>query len=126
MDFFLKVDKNILKHRTKDFAIAVITMLKNLQPSPVTIPIYNQLIRSATSVAANYRAACRAKSDKDFLYKILIVEEEADESLFWLELLDELAIVDKSTISQLMKEADELVSIFVATGKTMRSNIKNR
>lgn len=87
--------------------------------------IANQIIRSGTSVRANYRAACRGKSNKDFLYKILIVEE-ADETLFWFELLNEASLLPLETLEPLMMECDELVAIFTSTGKTVRSKINAR
>jgi four helix bundle protein len=88
------------------------------------------MIRSGTSVAANYRAACRARSDADFVSKITIVEEECDETLFWLELTEETALMSKDKIIKLKIEANELTAIFTATGKTARlrnpkSNIRN-
>ena len=79
-----------------------------------------QLLRSATSVGANYRAACRAKSTADFISKMGTVEEEADESLYWMELLVEARIVRLDTLESLMKEADELVAITVASIKTAK------
>ncbi len=81
-----------------------------------------QLLRSATSVAANYRAACRARSQADFISKITIVEEEADESMLWLELLIESGIMKKELLEDLLKEANELTAIFTATGKTAKTN----
>ena len=81
-----------------------------------------QLLRSATSVAANYKAACRARSQADFISKITIVEEEADESMLWLELLIESGIVKKELLEDLLNEANELTAIFTATGKTAKIN----
>jgi four helix bundle protein len=81
-----------------------------------------QILRSATSVAANYRAACRARSKADFISKIAIVEEEADESLFWLELIAESGLMNTERLKDLTKEADELTAIFTATGKTAKQN----
>ena len=81
-----------------------------------------QLLRSATSVAANYRAACRARSQADFISKITFVEEEADESMLWLELLIESGIMKKELLEDLLKEANELTAIFTATGKTAKIN----
>ena len=81
-----------------------------------------QLLRSATSVAANYRAACRARSQADFISKITVVEEEADESMLWLELLIESGIMKKELLEDLLKEANELTAIFTATGKTAKIN----
>ncbi len=80
------------------------------------------MLRSATSVDANYRAACRARSKADFISKIAIVEEEADESLFWLELITESGLISAERLKDLTKEADELTAIFTATGKTAKQN----
>ena len=81
-----------------------------------------QIIRSGTSVASNYRAACRARSNADFISKITVVEEECDETLFWLELIDESGLIAKEKLIFLIKEADELTAIFTASGKTARQN----
>jgi len=81
-----------------------------------------QVIRSAGSVGANYRAACRAKSTADFIYKIEIIIEEADESMYWLEVCDKAKLLPDTLINTLIKEANELVSIFVATVKTSKNN----
>ena len=82
--------------------------------------IGNQIFRSGTSIAANYRAACRAKSTADFVSKLAIVEEEADETLFWLEILSEMEVIDKSHIESLMKENNEIIAIIVSSIKTSR------
>ena len=82
----------------------------------------SQIVRSGTSVAANYRAACRAKSTADFIAKMGIVEEEADETLFWLELLEESGLVTAAKLTAIKQEADELVAITVASIKTARRN----
>jgi four helix bundle protein len=110
-----------LKIRTKQFAIDVIRFVDS-QPSSKTFEILGrQLIRSASSVGANYRSACRARSRADFISKISIVEEEADECQYWLELFLEL-VKNKSSniIEPLLKEAGELTAIFTATGRTTR------
>ena len=86
--------------------------------------IGNQIFRSGTSIAANYRAACRARSTADFISKLSIVEEEADETLFWLELIKELEIVDKVLLGSLMQENDEIIAIIVSSIKTARNNKK--
>jgi four helix bundle protein len=78
------------------------------------------LLRSGTSVGANYRAACRAKSNTDFIYKIQIVEEEADESVYWLELISESNIIRKNRLESILKEANELTAIFTSSGKTAK------
>jgi len=83
----------------------------------------NQLIRSSSSVGANYRAACRGKSDRDFLNKLKIVEEEADESMFWLEILLEISNKEHQEIKRLHGEANELLSITVASIKTVKSKM---
>ena len=85
-----------------------------------------QLIRSASSVGANYRAACRAKSDADFVNKLKIVEEEADESGYWLELLAEMPEADSETAVELAREAAEFLAITVASIKTVRNRQANR
>jgi four helix bundle protein len=84
--------------------------------------IGKQVIRSITSVAANYRSACRARSRADFINKLGIVEEEADETLFWLDMFIESGKVKKENIVNLYKEADEIVAIFSASHKTARAN----
>ena len=86
--------------------------------------IGNQIFRSGTSIAANYRAACRARSTADFISKLSIVEEEADENLFWLELIKEMEIVDKVLLGSLMQENDEIIAIIVSSIKTARNNKK--
>lgn len=113
-------DHSELKLRTKKFALAVIELVQSLPPSKTADVIGKQLLRSATSVGANYRSACRARSNADFISKITIVEEEADESMYWLELLGEARIVDEARIASLKKEADELTAIFTAAGKTAK------
>jgi len=81
-----------------------------------------QVIRSAGSVAANYRATKRAKSKVDFIYKIQIVLEEADESMYWLEIIDEAGLISNSEVKRLVKEANELTAIFAAVDKTAKKN----
>jgi four helix bundle protein len=115
-----------LKNRTKEFAKAVIKLAQKLPNNRVGWTISDQVIRSCTSVASNYRAVCRAKSDKDFIFKMGIVIEEADETQFWLEMIYELdLIIEKKEVKSLIREADELVSIFVASIKTVKKRIKN-
>jgi four helix bundle protein len=109
-----------MKDRTKRFALIVIRLCRNTKPSQEGRIIVRQLLRSATSVAANYRAVCRARSRPDFISKLGIVLEEADESLFWLELLLEAGIVSPDVIKLSIKEANELVSIFVTSLRTAR------
>ena len=109
-----------LKKRTKAFALRVMKLVDTLPKTPSGRALGSQLVRSGTSVAANYRAARRAKSTAHFLSKLGDVEEEADETLFWLELLEESGIVPAKRLSELKKEADELVAITVASINTAR------
>ncbi len=117
-----------LQNRTKKFAIDIIKLSKLIPNESIGWTLTNQIIRSATSVGANYRAVCRAKSDKDFISKMETVIEEADETLFWLEIVDELHIVNgKNEINRLLKEANELVAIFVSSVKTVKNRLnKNK
>jgi len=109
-----------LKQRTKQFALRVIKLVTALPKSREGDVIGRQLLRSATSVGANYRAACRARSTADFIAKIGLVEEEADESLYWLELIVEASLLPRVRVSALLREANELVAIFVATGHSAK------
>jgi four helix bundle protein len=111
---------NYLKPRTKKFALDVILFSRKLPRGEEFTVIKRQLIRSATSVAANYRATQRAKSKADFINKMGTTEEEADESLFWLECLAELATSEHAELTRLLKEASELTAIFVASRKRAR------
>ena len=113
-----------LKRRTKAFAIRVIKLVDALPKTTAGRALASQIVRSGTSVAANYRAACRAKSPADFIAKMGIVEEEADETLFWLELLEEAEIVPSAKLSAIKQEANELIAITVASIKTARTNQK--
>jgi four helix bundle protein len=112
-----------LKNRTKDFAIRVIKLGKSINADDIDRILIRQLIRSATSVAANYRSALKAKSRKDFCYKINIIEEEADESYFWLELIASAGIITVDKLQLLIKESSELTAIFTAQGKTAKLNL---
>lgn len=109
-----------LKKRTKLFAIEMVKLVENFPKTISGKTIGNQLIRSATSVGANYRAACRAQSQAHFISKISIVEEEADESLFWLEVSLEVGLITKEVAAPFIKEADELTAIFTASRKTAK------
>jgi four helix bundle protein len=114
-----------LKNRTKRFALDVIRLGDKLPQKKATEVIFGQLVRSATSVGANYRSACRARSQADFISKITIVEEEADESSYWIELLDESGLMNKEHLSNLLTEANELTAIFTASGRTAKTNRSN-
>ena len=104
-----------LKKRTKAFALRILKLVDALPKTTAGRARANQLVRSGTSVAANYRAARRAKSDAHFLSKLGDVEEEADETLFWLELLLESGMMPVRRLAEIIQEADELVAITVAS-----------
>ena len=116
-----------LKKRTKDFAISVIQLSKLFPKSDEAFIIKKQLLRSAFSVAANYRATCRGRSDAEFFSKLSIVVEEADEVVFWLELLIESKVYTGDEINKTLKEANEILSIVAKSRKTMkdRNLLKN-
>ena len=109
-----------MKERTKEFAKDIIRLCRKLPDNREGRLIGNQIFRSGTSVAANYRAACRARSKAEFISKLSIVEEEADETLFWFEIIDEIKIFKNVSLDSLMKESDEIVAIIVASIKTAR------
>lgn len=111
---------NDLKDRTKAFAIRIIKLVESLPKGKTADVIGRQLLRSGTSVAANYRSSCRARSNADFIAKMGVVEEEADETIFWMELLIESGMVKQERLYALMKEADELLAIIVASIRTAR------
>ena len=113
------------KARTKDLALRVVRMVGALPKNQMELQIISrQLLRSATSVGANYRAACRAKSTADMISKLSIVLEEADESLYWMEILVESGLVPEYKLKNLMAETNEIVSMLVASLKTLRSKSK--
>lgn len=118
------MDKEALKIRTKQFALNVIKLVENFPQNKTGDIIGRQLIKSATSVGANYRSACRAQSLVHFISKISIVEEEADESLYWLELAVESKLANQETILNLAKEANELTAIFSASRNTAKKKVK--
>jgi four helix bundle protein len=111
-----------LQERTKKFAIRIVRAFARLKKDEAARVIGRQLLRSGTSVAANYRAACRARSTADFIAKINIVLEEADETLFWLELLVEAELVKFSMVADIQSECLELVRIFAASLATAKAN----
>lgn len=117
-----------MKQRTKLFALGVIQLVESLPKERTTGVLGGQLLRAGTSVGSNYRSACRAKSTADFISKMGIVEEEADESLYWMELLIDAGIEVNRKMEALMKEAGELLSITVASIKTARKsqNLKRK
>jgi four helix bundle protein len=117
-----------LKDRTKLFALRVMKLVNSLPNSPAGRAIGSQLVRSGTSVAANYRAACRGRSKAEFIAKLGIVEEESDESCLWLELIIEGDLMEEKLVTSLLKEANELTAIFVASRISAKQNkeIANR
>lgn len=118
------MDSESLKLRTKQFALRNIRLVGSISGGTVNNVLKSQLVRSATSVAANYREACRSRSNAEFVAKLGIVEQELDESLLWIELLVESGIVPESKLADLMKEADELLRIVVSSIRTARINKK--
>ena len=111
-----------MKQRTKVFALGIIQLVESLPKERTAEVLGRQLLRSGTSVGSNYRSACRAKSIADFISKMGFVEEEADESLYWMELLIEAGIEVNIKMEALMKEAGELLSITVASIKTIKKS----
>ena len=107
-----------LKQRIKRFGLRILILLDNLPNTIGGRAVANQVVRSATSVGANYRAACRARSRAEFASKIGTVAEEADESLYWLEVIDEGKLVSHQKIASLLKEADELTAIFTSARRS--------
>ena len=114
-----------LRTRTKQFALRIIKLVGALPKNIEGRAIASQLVRCGTSVAANYRAACRARSRPEFVAKMGVVLEEADETQFWLELIIEASLLSAKRVQPLLDEATELVAIFVATGKSASSNLKS-
>jgi four helix bundle protein len=109
------------KRRTKSFALRIIRVVESLPNTKTSNVIGKQLLRSGTSVGANYRAACRARSRAEFISKMGIVEEEGDESLYWMELVIESRQMKQARLTSLMKEADEILSLVIASTKTAKT-----
>ena len=110
-----------LKQRTKLFALRIIKLVEALPESITGRALARQIVRSGTAVAANYRAACRARSRAEFIAKIGVVEEEADETLLWLELLGESGVVKAALLTELLDEANQLTAIMAASRKNAKS-----
>lgn len=106
-----------MKKRTKDFAVRIIKLVDSLPDRKICWDIGRQLLRAGTSVGANYRAACRARSNAEFRSKLGIVEEEADETLYWMELLIESGVVKAVQLNALMTEAEEILRIVISAIK---------
>lgn len=111
-----------LKKRTRDFAVRVVQLFRALPNCSEARVVGQQLLRSGTSVAANYRAACKARSPADFISKLGIVEEEADETVFWLEFLVETGLMRSERMLSLTDEAKQLTAIFAASRRTAKGN----
>ncbi len=121
------MDEQELKQRTKRFALRVIKLVDALPKTTVGRAIANQLMRAGTSVGANYRAACRSRSKAEFVARVGVVEEEADESAYWMELIIESGLMKPSLVNALIQEANELVAIMAASRiSASKSAIANR
>jgi four helix bundle protein len=119
------MDERMFKERTKKLALRIIRVVEALPKDRSADVIGKQLLRSATSVGANYRAACRGKSALDVIAKLGIVEEEADESIYWMELLIEGGFIPETKLKDLMTETNEIVAMTVASIKTLRARSRN-
>lgn len=118
-------EKYDLKKRTKAFALRVITLCEALPKTMTASVVAKQLVRCGTSVGANYRAACHAGSQADFIAKLGIVREECDESIYWMELLLDSGLMTEKRLQSLMEKANELLSIIIASIKTARKRTWN-
>jgi four helix bundle protein len=116
----LTSNESEFKLRTKQFALRVIRLVQSLPQNGTTNVVGRQLLRAGTSVGANYRAACRAKSTADMIAKLGIVEEEADETSYWLELLVESKVMSQAEVADLLQEANEITAMTVSSIKTLR------
>jgi four helix bundle protein len=119
------MDEKTFKARTKKFALSVLQLVEALPRNRAAEILGRQLLRSGTSVGANYRAACRGKSALDVVAKLSIVEEEADESIYWMELLVESHVLSQDRVTALIKEANEILAMTVASIKTLRGRKQN-
>jgi four helix bundle protein len=117
---------NELKLRTKNFSLMVIDLVEKLPNSISVRVIANQIVKSGTSVGANYRAVCRARSDREFVSKMNIVLEEADETLFWIEIIMAKQWMSNLQLDVIWKEGNELTSIFVSSLKTVNDRINSQ
>lgn len=116
------MDQQEMKRRTKEFAKRIIKLCRSLPDSWEARRVSDQLFRAGTSVGANYRAACRARSKSEFVSKLSIVLEETDESLYWLEIIAETKLLQEKLLLSLMQEGTELVGILVSTINTSKSS----
>jgi len=115
-----------LKERSKEFALGIMRLVDALPKTISGRALGSQLVRSGTSVGANYRAACRSRSKAEFIAKIGIVAEEADESAFWLELIIDGGLLKRDQVEPLRQEATELTAIFTASGRTAKQNPQSK
>jgi len=122
------MDSKELQNKMKKFALRIMKLVEALPDTKAGRVVGNQILRSATSVGANYGSACKARSKADFISKITVVEEEADETAFWLELIQESNLINPNKVKDLYNEAKELTAIFTSSGKTakMNSKLKNK
>ena len=120
------MNQDDLKKRLKKFALRIIKLSENLPNNITGNTIAKQIIRSGTSPGANYRAACLGKSDKDFLNKLKMVEEELDETQYWLELILESGLIKSNLLDDLVNENEELFKIIASTIVTMKKKINSR
>jgi four helix bundle protein len=111
-----------LKSRTRQFAVRTVRLFRALPKTQEARHIGNQVLRSATSVAANYRAVCRSRTKAEFIAKMGIVVEETDETVFWLEFLIDTGVVQKDRLDGLLTEANELLAIFAASQRTAKAS----
>lgn len=116
------MDSDELKQRTREFALRIIRLVRAIPKTTDGRAIGSQLVRSGTSVGANYRAACKARSQAEFIAKIGTVEEEADESAFWLDLIIESEMMNPQLVQPLLDEANQLTAIFAQSRKTAKRN----
>lgn len=115
-----------MKDRTKQFSLRIIRLVNALPKTVEGKAISGQLVRSGMSVGANYRAACRSRSKMEFLSKLGTVEEEADESAYWMELIIETGMLNKDKVEPLLREANEITAIVAASKKTVKSSINRK
>jgi four helix bundle protein len=115
------MDEQTLKARTRKLAVAIIKRMDKLPNSRAADVIARQIIRSGTSIGANYRAACRAKSTPDMVNKMKIVKEESDETMYWIEILAEAGLVPQEQVEDIYKETNEILAMTVASLKTLRN-----
>ena len=118
--------KQELQERTKTFALRVIKLVDSLPKKRSADILGTQLLRSSTSVAVNYRAACRARSQAEFIAKMGVVEEESDESTGWIELIADAGLISRAKVESLLQESNELTAITVASIKTARQNTRGK